>query len=351
MTNFADVAKQFTEFYYNQFDQDRKQLAPLYRDNSMLTFESTSVAGAAGIVDKLSSLHFTKVKHAVSTLDAQPSGEHGGILILVTGALLVDDEQRPMNYSQTFQLLPDGAGSYFIFNDIFKGQHQPQLATALAKVAKHLSDRHVLYLTARATPKELRPPHNQNFRYDLKSFTHPSSAPQNFRILSKPEHKLKLRGRIEAQSTSTFNKAKPSLSRKYDDRRGVRDAELQYLRTVDRRVVHILVLRPWNLASLPLRAPSSSSSSKSLFSSVSALPHRNSIPFMRRFTTNYMRAGIYLVMGIVQWLSLINSATSLIAAAVMLTLAASFYALAGIKGQGFVGSKTLGGQGVAQMII
>lgn len=25
-----------------------------------------------------------------------------------------------MNYSQTFQLLPDGAGSYFIFNDIFK---------------------------------------------------------------------------------------------------------------------------------------------------------------------------------------------------------------------------------------
>jgi hypothetical protein len=25
-----------------------------------------------------------------------------------------------MNYSQTFQLLPDGAGSYFIYNDIFK---------------------------------------------------------------------------------------------------------------------------------------------------------------------------------------------------------------------------------------
>lgn len=25
-----------------------------------------------------------------------------------------------MNYSQCFQLLPDGAGSYYIFNDIFK---------------------------------------------------------------------------------------------------------------------------------------------------------------------------------------------------------------------------------------
>lgn len=64
-----------------------------------------------------------------------------------------------------------------------------------------------------------------------------------------------------------------------------------------------------------------------------------------------MRAGIYLVMAIVQWLSLIHSASSLIAAAVLLTIAAAFYALAGVKGQGFVGSKTLGGQGVAQMII
>jgi hypothetical protein len=25
-----------------------------------------------------------------------------------------------MNYSQTFQLMPDGSGSYFIYNDVFK---------------------------------------------------------------------------------------------------------------------------------------------------------------------------------------------------------------------------------------
>ena len=72
---------------------------------------------------------------------------------------------------------------------------------------------------------------------------------------------------------------------------------------------------------------------------------------MRRFTTNYMRAGIYLAMAIVQWLSIIHRPSDLIAAAIMLSLAAAFYALAGVKGQGFVGSKTLGGQGVAQMII
>ncbi|KAI9795925.1 MAG: Golgi apparatus membrane protein tvp18 [Sarcosagium campestre] len=72
---------------------------------------------------------------------------------------------------------------------------------------------------------------------------------------------------------------------------------------------------------------------------------------VRRVTTNYMRAAVYLVMSIVQFLSIIAKTTSLIAAAVVLLIAAIFYALAGVRGQGFVGSKTLGGQGVAQMIV
>ena len=35
------------------------------------------------------SLPFAKVKHQVATFDAQPSSEAGGILVMVTGALLV----------------------------------------------------------------------------------------------------------------------------------------------------------------------------------------------------------------------------------------------------------------------
>jgi len=73
--------------------------------------------------------------------------------------------------------------------------------------------------------------------------------------------------------------------------------------------------------------------------------------FVRKFHSNYGRAGIYLVMALVQWLSLIKDASSLIAAAVVLTIAGFFYGLAGLKGQEFMGSKTLGGAGVAQMII
>ncbi|KJY02236.1 golgi apparatus membrane protein tvp18 [Zymoseptoria brevis] len=73
--------------------------------------------------------------------------------------------------------------------------------------------------------------------------------------------------------------------------------------------------------------------------------------FIRRFETNYMRAAIYLIMSIIQWLSLIAMTTSLIAVAVVLLIASLFYALAGFKGQEFQSSKTLGGQGVAQMIV
>ncbi|KXX75816.1 Golgi apparatus membrane protein TVP18 [Madurella mycetomatis] len=72
---------------------------------------------------------------------------------------------------------------------------------------------------------------------------------------------------------------------------------------------------------------------------------------IRRISTNYMRAAAYAVMAIVQWLSIIARATSLIAAAILLTLTGLCYLLAGIKGQAFVGSKTLGGAGVAQMIV
>ena len=60
---------------------------------------------------------------------------------------------------------------------------------------------------------------------------------------------------------------------------------------------------------------------------------------------------MYFVMSAIQWISLVATTTSLIAAAVVLLIAAIFYALAGIRGQAFVNSKTLGGQGVAQMIV
>ncbi|ERS96821.1 golgi apparatus membrane protein TVP18 [Sporothrix schenckii ATCC 58251] len=72
---------------------------------------------------------------------------------------------------------------------------------------------------------------------------------------------------------------------------------------------------------------------------------------IRRVSTNWMRAAAYGGMALVQWLSIIAARTSLIAAAVFLSLTGICYLLAAIRGQDFVGSKTLGGAGVAQMIV
>ncbi|KAH7013470.1 hypothetical protein EDB80DRAFT_863428 [Ilyonectria destructans] len=72
---------------------------------------------------------------------------------------------------------------------------------------------------------------------------------------------------------------------------------------------------------------------------------------IRKISTNYLRAAAYGVMGALQFVSILTGASSLIAAGVFLLLTGVCYGLAGVKGQAFVGSKTLGGQGVAQMIV
>ncbi|CAR24332.1 Nuclear transport factor 2 [Lachancea thermotolerans] len=117
--DFNTLAQQFTEFYYNQFDTDRTQLGNLYREQSMLTFETTQLQGAKDIVEKLVSLPFQKVAHRISTLDAQPASPNNDVLVMITGELLIDEEQNPQRFSQVFHLMPEG-NSYYVFNDIFR---------------------------------------------------------------------------------------------------------------------------------------------------------------------------------------------------------------------------------------
>ncbi|CEJ91696.1 Putative Golgi apparatus membrane protein TVP18 [[Torrubiella] hemipterigena] len=73
--------------------------------------------------------------------------------------------------------------------------------------------------------------------------------------------------------------------------------------------------------------------------------------FVRKISSNYLRAAAYGVMGALQIISRVAGSSSLIAAGVFLLLTAICYLIAGVRGQDFVGSKTLGGAGVAQMIV
>jgi len=73
--------------------------------------------------------------------------------------------------------------------------------------------------------------------------------------------------------------------------------------------------------------------------------------FVRRFNENWPRAGMYIALSAVQFCSIIFGASSLIAAAVVLFLTGACYSFAALRGQEFTSSSTLGGQGVAQMIV
>ncbi|KAG5335948.1 hypothetical protein E4T56_gene16730 [Termitomyces sp. T112] len=120
MSDINNIAKQFTDFYYSTFDSDRSSLSSLYRPESMLTWEGTPIAGSTAIAEKLTSLPFSKVQHKVTTLDAQPSSPTvASLIVSVTGLLVVDDSTNALQFSQIFQLIPDGS-SYYVYNDIFR---------------------------------------------------------------------------------------------------------------------------------------------------------------------------------------------------------------------------------------
>lgn len=53
----------------------------------------------------LKSLPFQKVQHKVVTIDAQPSSHQvASFIVLVTGQLLVDDGQNPLQFTQVFHV-------------------------------------------------------------------------------------------------------------------------------------------------------------------------------------------------------------------------------------------------------
>ncbi|XP_073130357.1 nuclear transport factor 2B-like [Henckelia pumila] len=115
------LSKAFVEHYYTAFDANRAGLAGLYQDTSMLTFEGQKFQGAQNIVAKLTSLPFQQCQHQITTVDFQPSGPAGGMLVFVSGNLQLAGEQHALKFSQMFHLMPTAQGSsFFVLNDIFR---------------------------------------------------------------------------------------------------------------------------------------------------------------------------------------------------------------------------------------
>jgi hypothetical protein len=76
----------------------------------MLSFEGEKIQGAQNISNKLNSLPFQQCKHNISTVDCQPSGPAGGMLLFVSGNLQLPGEEHALKFSQVqFSFKPWGA--------------------------------------------------------------------------------------------------------------------------------------------------------------------------------------------------------------------------------------------------
>ncbi len=116
---FDTIGRQFVDHFYKTFDANRSQLSGLYGANSMMTFENDQFQGAENIVKKLTTLGFQSVQHQLTTIDCQPNPSNSGVLVLVTGKLVVDGGSNPLMFTECFHLAPCATG-FYVLNDIFK---------------------------------------------------------------------------------------------------------------------------------------------------------------------------------------------------------------------------------------
>ncbi|XP_051580166.1 nuclear transport factor 2 isoform X1 [Myxocyprinus asiaticus] len=141
---WEQIGSSFVQHYYQLFDTDRTQLGSIYSDDrwpvtyrfcrafyrgvfsgqkccsidaSCLTWEGQQFQGKAAIVEKLSSLPFTKIAHSITAQDHQPTPD-SCILSMVVGQLKADDDPI-MGFHQSF-ILKNINEAWVCTNDMFR---------------------------------------------------------------------------------------------------------------------------------------------------------------------------------------------------------------------------------------
>ncbi|XP_016347623.1 nuclear transport factor 2 isoform X1 [Sinocyclocheilus anshuiensis] len=141
---WEQIGSSFVQHYYQLFDTDRTQLGSIYSDArcpvtnkfchvfsrgifsgqkcgsidaSCLTWEGQQFQGKAAIVEKLSSLPFTKIAHSITAQDHQPTPD-SCILSMVVGQLKADDDPI-MGFHQSF-ILKNINEAWVCTNDMFR---------------------------------------------------------------------------------------------------------------------------------------------------------------------------------------------------------------------------------------
>ena len=122
--DYQAIAKQFLDQYYSTMSSNRMNLLNFYTDKSCMTYEGDSYKGINKIKDKLESMGSSTIKYQFDEYDLQPGAADGSMLIVVIGGMKVDEDQ-PFQFCQTFQLLPNGKGGFYLHNDVMRLIYPP----------------------------------------------------------------------------------------------------------------------------------------------------------------------------------------------------------------------------------
>ena len=116
--DLTGTAKAFLEQYYGTMMSNKLNIANFYTNNSTMTYGGTTYSGLKEIKDKIESFAFQKIQFKVHSQDVQPGPIQGSFLVFVVGALQMDDSDT-FNFTQVFNICPNGQGGFYVHNDVF----------------------------------------------------------------------------------------------------------------------------------------------------------------------------------------------------------------------------------------
>jgi hypothetical protein len=98
--------------------QNKANLLNFYNDKSIMTYNGSTFKGIKQITEKIESFSFQTIQYQIDNQDVQEGPLQGSMLIFVTGALCMDNENT-FKFSQVFNVCPNGNGGFYCHNDIF----------------------------------------------------------------------------------------------------------------------------------------------------------------------------------------------------------------------------------------
>ena len=117
--NYSELATNFLNAYYNTMMTNRGQMINYYRENSQMSYEGDTCVGLKQIQEKLEGLSFQTIVYKFESFCFQPTLLPNSLLLVVNGTLHMDG-QNTFNFYQTFLLVQEPSGNYYLANDIFK---------------------------------------------------------------------------------------------------------------------------------------------------------------------------------------------------------------------------------------